>query len=29
MIDEVVEMIIEQGHVTMDGVNNLAKKQIV
>jgi hypothetical protein len=29
MIDEVVEMTIEQGHVTMDGVNNLGKKQIV
>jgi hypothetical protein len=29
MIDEMVEITIEQGHVTMDGVNNLAKKQIV
>ncbi len=28
MIDEMVEMAIKQGHVTMDGVNNLAKKQV-
>ncbi len=28
MIDEVAEMGIEQGCVTMDGVNNLVKKQV-
>jgi hypothetical protein len=29
MIDEMVETTIEQGHVTMDGLNNLVKKEIV
>jgi hypothetical protein len=28
MNDEVVDMMIVQGHLTMDGVNNLAKKQV-
>ncbi len=28
MNDEVVDMMIVQGHLTMDGVNNFAKKQV-
>jgi hypothetical protein len=28
MNDEVVDMMIVQGHITMDGVNNLTKKQV-